>query len=131
MSQRLPPDVQAFVTDHIDSIEQLEVLLLLCKEPERVWSLEQLSSELRGSPRSIRRRLDDLCAMKLAQLTTGTPDTFRYQPDDERKAATVAALAGLYRTYRVAITELIFRSSKSKMLTFARAFRIKGDDDGG
>jgi len=131
MSQGLPPSVQHFIADHIDSIEQLEVLLLLAKDVNRWWSVEELSVELRSTPRSIRKRLDDLCFLKLARRNEGEPERFAYLVADAKLAETVSELARLYRQYRLAVVDLIFRKPRNKMLKFSQAFRLKGDDDAG
>jgi hypothetical protein len=41
-----------FIHDHIHSVGQLEVLLLLRQHPERTWSPEDVSQALRTIPSS-------------------------------------------------------------------------------
>ena len=46
MSEQLPDDVQRFIIEHINSVEQLEALLLVRSDPARVWTTEEVSHAL-------------------------------------------------------------------------------------
>jgi hypothetical protein len=59
----LPAELVRFIHEHIHSVEQLEVLLLLRENPERWWSPEEVSQALRTIPSSASQRLlDDVLA---------------------------------------------------------------------
>jgi hypothetical protein len=47
----IPEDVAQFVTDKIDSVAELEALLLLRNAPEREWTARELSQRQRQGRR--------------------------------------------------------------------------------
>ncbi|MGO9593875.1 MAG: hypothetical protein ACLQFT_04050 [Steroidobacteraceae bacterium] len=49
-ADEVPEDVRAFLYDHIESYEHLEILLLLQRERSETWTAERLSSRLNMSP---------------------------------------------------------------------------------
>ena len=117
IESRLPADVAAFIRDHITSIEQLEVLLLLRSESGRTWTAADLSGRLKTAPASIAERLESLARGGLA---TRDGEGFRFEPG---RAAAVAALAACYASRRVAVIEAIFSGERSG----AAAIRVGGD----
>src|SRR3954451_7900715 len=100
----LPDIVRRLIAEHIVSVEQLEVLLLLRSRPERSWTGQQASEQVRSGADSVARRLTDLCKRGfLAPEGAG----YRYSPPPERVAA-LDALARAYAERRHQVIELIF-----------------------
>jgi hypothetical protein len=62
---RIPDDVRRFLLQCIDSVEQLEVLLLLHRAPGEGWTAEAIAQSLYSNPESIGRRLAGLYASGL------------------------------------------------------------------
>ena len=60
-----------------------------------------------GPKPTIRKRLDDLCLLKLAQRSDGEPERFEFRVADEKQGETVSELGRLYRQYRLAVVELL------------------------
>ena len=89
----IPDDVVTFLTDRIDSVEQLEVLLLLQQTPETAWTGESVARHLYREPTSVGRRLGVLRLQGLLQATEGDEPRFRYAPSSGALAETVARLA--------------------------------------
>jgi predicted transcriptional regulator len=108
----LPTSVRSLVSDHIRSVEELEVLLLL-HATRQDWTADAVHDELKTSRRSIARRLEQLEAAGLVvRAGDGTDTRFRYGPADAASAAAVDQLAHLYRRWRVAIIDSIYRPSQ-------------------
>src|SRR5690606_42096918 len=53
----IPDDVVEFLAQSIDSVEQLEVLLLLHQNPATEWTAESVARHLYREPTSVGRRL--------------------------------------------------------------------------
>jgi hypothetical protein len=106
---RVPGVVRQFISDHLSSIEQLEVLLLLHRTAPAVWSAAAISTELRSSLSSITRRLVDLQSEGLVK--GGAADGFSC---DERSQDTVVALAEAYRVWPYAVIDLIATSQAAR-----------------
>jgi predicted ArsR family transcriptional regulator len=125
----LPPRVQRLITAHIDSIEKLEVLLLLRSRVEQPWSAEAVARELRISEASASRRLADLTARGLLEPDTASPPLYRFAPARSDDEAAVAELAQAYAERRVSVISFIFSRPLDTVRGFADAFRFKRDKD--
>jgi hypothetical protein len=125
--EALPEPVILLLLDVIQSVEHLEVLLLLASTATRSWTADAVARELRGSPRSAARWLADLVTRGFAAAATDAPDAFRYAPATPALAAQVEATAACYAVRRVAVIETIFAKPVARMQTFARAFRLRED----
>ncbi len=122
----IPPDTLQFIDEHLHSVEQLEVLLLLQHESGRWWSALEVVNTLRTSATSIQQRLEDLTDRGLAETKVDAGFTlYRLGVLGDARARTIRTLAGLYRDRRVAVIDRIFCKPKSNLIGFANAFRIK------
>jgi hypothetical protein len=127
----IPPRVQRFISTHIDSIEKLEVLLLLRNRAEREWTARDVSQELRITEASAAARLQDLTARRLLLETGSTPPSYRFGPASPEDAQDVAELQETYSTRRVSVISFIFSKPLDRVRGFADAFRLKRDKDDG
>lgn len=127
----LPEGVRRLIADSIDSVEQLEILLLLLQHPERTWTAETVARELRVSSLSAGDRLEDLARdALLARVKSG--EEYRYAPGSAALDEAVRGLATAYTERRVTVINLIFSKPVDKIRTFADAFRLrKKEDDNG
>lgn len=121
----LPSDVESFISYCIDSVEQVEILLLLSAERERHWTIDDLSKHLRSSRRSVGLRLSSLVAHG---LVARSGMSFYYAAADHDDAL-VKRLAEVYTQRRNSVIRRIFMDRQDPMRTFADAFRIREDDD--
>ncbi|HUG55267.1 MAG TPA: hypothetical protein VMR21_16790 [Vicinamibacteria bacterium] len=130
-ADRLPAGVRTFITDHIRSIEQLEVLLLLQRDPEQWWSADGVAGELRTSRRSAEARLEEMASHNLLDVRTAEALLFRYHPVTAALDLAVKETAQAYAERRVAVTTFIYSTPTDDIRGFADAFRIrKGGQDG-
>lgn len=127
----IPPRVQRFISTHIDSIEKLEVLLLMRARADREWNARDVSMELRITEASSAARLQDLTARRLLVEHEGSPLSYRYHPASPEDAQAVAELQETYNTRRVSVISFIFSKPLDKVRGFADAFRLKRDKDDG
>lgn len=122
----LPQQVRAFVADHINSVEQLEVLLLLARDGSRAWTVEEVASELVTTPHSVAIRLDDL---RQHRLLVTEDEAYRYEPSSSEARAAVNELAAIYPKRRVSVINLIFSTPDDRLRSFSDAFRLRRDKD--
>jgi DNA-binding MarR family transcriptional regulator len=105
--------VESLVVDHIESIQQLEVLLLLATSPGRAWLARTLADELRTSRASVLAQLEKLCSAGLIASAQGNPEpAFRFDGTAEQGEA-ILELVALYPQFRVRISQLIYRRRPS------------------
>lgn len=128
---QIPQEVQAFIADHIESVVQLEVLLLLHAAPQRVFSAAEIGRELRIDAAWAAQQLVNLCSRGVLTCTGTTDPVYRYGPRTPEMDRAVADLAQAYADRRVTVIGLIFSKPVDKIRTFADAFRLRKDKPGG
>lgn len=120
-------DVQAFLLRRIDSIAELEALLLLRAHPEVDWTPATLAKRLYITPQETTALLEALCTEGFL-VTTGTlPRLYRYHCSSDELARMVDRVADLYAKYLIPITNLIHTKSQTSVQAFADAFRLRKD----
>jgi len=134
----IPADVRALIAQRIDSVAQLEVLLLLHADPARAWPADEVARELRIEPAGAQTQLDDLVRRGLVRATAtppaaappggAAPQRFAYGPASGHLSSTVDALARAYADRRVAVISLIYSKPPDPVRTFADAFRFRDRD---
>jgi hypothetical protein len=127
----IPLRVQRFISTHIDSIEKLEVLLLMRARADREWTARDVSQELRITELSASARLEDLADRRLLEKQSSSPETYRFHPTSSEDAQDISELQATYSTRRVSVISFIFSKPLDRVRGFADAFRIKRDKDGG
>ena len=120
-------DVRALIVERIDSVVQLELLLLLHGSAGRAWTAAEVAQQLRIEPAWAAGQLAELVARGLAAPATEAVDAFRYAPTPSALDATVVQLARGYAERRVTVITLIFSKPVDKLRTFADAFRFRKD----
>ena len=121
----IPGHVERFITDHINSVEQLEVLLLLHDRASEEWTGATVAKELYIDPNSAERRLADWHARGLLSASEAPDPSYRFAPQDSEFRRTVRDLASTYSERRVTVTNLIFSKPTDHISVFADAFRIR------
>jgi hypothetical protein len=128
-TQDLPEHVVQFVRRHIQSVEQLEVLLLLYRNAGREWTASEVSDELRTGIASAAARLEDLQSSGLLSSQTSHPKRYHFSPAQRSLESSVAELAVIYEQRRYTIIDLIFSKPLDKIRVFANAFKLRREDE--
>lgn len=127
----IPQDVRAFVTDHIDSVLQLELLLLLQKKRDRDFDAAEVVEELRIDATWASAQLEDFCARGILACVEGTPRRYRYAPKSPEMDAAITRLDQTYTDRRVSVISLIFSKPTDKLKSFSDAFRVRKEKSDG
>ena len=111
------------------SILQLEVLLLVSQNKDKVWGPAAVGRELHLSAESAKVQLEELSRSLLTPLDGAGEDLYRYKPSSDELNQTLSQLATAYATQRVAVITLIFAKPLDKVRLFKETFRmIKGEE---
>jgi hypothetical protein len=121
----ISPLALALINEHISSVGQLEVLLLLRLRAEQWWTAESLDRELRLNETWITNFLKDFCARGFCEQSADSPVQFRYQPKSPELSQALDALAQDYLVRRVSVTDLIYSKRSPVMQAFADAFNLR------
>jgi hypothetical protein len=125
----IPNDVKGFIAAHVESVLQLELLLLLHAQAPRQWTAQELAQELRIDAAWAPGQLAGLAEAGVLAATADVPPAYRYDPRTPQLDDAVRGLAREYETRRVTIIGLIFSKPIDKIRSFADAFRIRKDKD--
>lgn len=125
-------DVKRLILESIESVEHVEILLLLRANADRGWSAKDVTQKLRNSEESAQRRLADLASKgALVQVPGTDPTAYQYSPANEAQGRILDKLAKTYAERRVSVIELIFSKPRERIQVFADAFRLRKDKDDG
>jgi biotin operon repressor len=125
----VPLEVQQFVLERINSIAQLEALIMMRNAPDMWWSSSSLAERLYISERACRTELEALKAQGLVlsrQEDIGWQ--FRYSPVSGELREFVDRLVYYYSKHLVVISNLIHSKPRTRLHEFAEAFWLKKKD---
>ena len=129
LPDRLPSEVVEFVNETVDSIEQLELLLMLIESSDRWWDAVTAASELGVEPARAQRALEHFATRNLLAVNLANAVSYRFDPGSPSLAARAAAFAAAYRSNARALFRLVSGRPKRAVRDFADAFRIRRHDD--
>ena len=116
-------DLRDFILRHIDSIAQLEALLLLRRNSGETWTAAKAAARLYISENEATNVLEHLCSADLLSCSDGQY-RFAAQPDEQRKM--VERLAEFYGRHLIQVTNLIHTKPR-RLREFSDAFKIRKD----
>lgn len=118
-----PEEVRRFLKEHVSSIEQLEVLLLLRASSERSWSAREVYQRVLTNESSIQNSLEKLAQHGL--LSRPNESQFQFADDAAAVRSVLDSLAALYKERPARIVRELYGASASEIDAFAQAFRIR------
>jgi DNA-binding IclR family transcriptional regulator len=119
----MPDEVLSFVGANIDSVPQLEALLLIWDSAPREWTTAEIAHRVYLPDERAARLLQDLAARRWV-VAGGAGYAFNAASTD---APMIAHLAAHYRSNLIRIAEIIHRKASPAVLDFARAFDLRKD----
>jgi hypothetical protein len=123
----IPAAVLHFILKRIDSVGELETLLIMSADETRGWSAEDIANRIYAASPSAAAILRALQRQHL--VTADAEGThFRFSPASEEERQTISQTASAYRMHLIAITTLIHKKAAGPVQEFARAFSLKKDE---
>ncbi|HEY1965262.1 MAG TPA: hypothetical protein VGG59_10045 [Acidobacteriaceae bacterium] len=119
--------VDRFIIEQIDSVPQLEALLLLFNTQPKAWSTEEMATSLYVREDVAAKTLDSLLQRNLIARDSKGPDVYFYSAADEDRNHLLEAVDAIYRKEVVRLSSMIHSKGSAGVRDFARAFRIKKD----
>lgn len=121
-----PEDVARFMFDHVESIDQLEILRVLGEDPRREWDAVTLAAEVQASPQAVRGHLTSLHARGLLAIRAqGADVSCRYGVTTPDLDGMVNRLLRLYEERPVTMIKMIYDRAKDPLRDFTDAFRVR------
>jgi hypothetical protein len=123
----IPAAVLEFVAKRIDSVTQLEALLIMSAEEARLWSVDEIAARVYVAKPSAAAVLHALQTQRLI-VADETGTLFRFSPASEDERQTIFQTATAYRVHLIPISTLIHKKASGPVQEFARAFSLKKDE---
>jgi DNA-binding MarR family transcriptional regulator len=128
-SGEITDDVKRFIHDHIHSVEQLEVLLLLAGSGRQEWDAAAVSQKLYIQAASAETRLADLQARGFLTVRMDGPHKrYSFASLSAAQEQTIRGLDAAYKMRKDSVINLIFSRPADNIRSFSDAFRIRRQD---
>jgi hypothetical protein len=114
--------VLEFIEQNVESLAQLEALLLLHRDRMRMWTADELAKALYLAQEMAIALLQDLARRGFASEASAV---YQYRTKDASSDLTIDQLAQAYQERRVAVITKIYSKPLNKVQTFADAFRLR------
>jgi hypothetical protein len=119
---QLPDDVRAFVLKYIDSVAELEALLLTRSAAGQPWAVPELARRLYVTEAEAATVVR---ALHRRGLLSQDGDAFRYEPRHDELRRGVDGLAAAYPRFLIPLTKLVHGKPSASLRDFADAFRLR------
>jgi len=120
----IPAEVLQFIAKRIDTVPELETLLIMSAEEGRAWTVEDIVARTYVAPAFATAILHALERRRLVSSDAhGTSFYFNAVNEEEREIVTQTAIA--YRIHLISIATFIHKKAAPPVQEFARAFDLK------
>ena len=121
----IPEEIKRFLDEHVESVEQLEMLRVLQEDPERLWTAANLAKEIQTTPEGAAAHLHALQARGLLSTTPHEGQVAARHGPRAELAEPLAHLLKLYRERPVSMIKLVYARINERLKAFADAFRLR------
>lgn len=124
----IPEDVKKFILFKIDSIAQMEALLLLRENAQEKWDTATVARRLYISEQETADVLAQLWSQGFLAVNSGAPPLYQYSPTSPELGQMVDRMAEVYARHLVPVTNLIHSKPRTRIQEFADAFKLRKDE---
>jgi hypothetical protein len=128
MPDRPPAQVLRFLQEQIDTVSQLEALLLMWQTSPDGWRVSDLAARIYVSTEETRKILRALAKRDLVREEEGETGIWRFNPQCH-DAALLPEVSASYRIHLIFVSRLIHSKGSLAVREFARAFRFTEEPD--
>lgn len=129
MEDIIPNEIKQFLLANIESILQLEALLLLRRHPDQKFSCETIAGRLYVNPSDVSGALGKLVARGFIMMESqGEYTVFQYNYTNQAVVEAVDRVADLYAKYLIPVTNLIHNRPLKSLQEFSDAFKLSEDE---
>lgn len=117
--------LRTFLQQRLSSIDQIEIVLLLMKEPTRSFTAPEVAATLGTAPEAAAMRLFLLASGGLIAFEPSAVPRYRYVVSDDEADFMIRELGELYATDRDAVVNAIDVRAQDPLRSFADAFKLR------
>jgi hypothetical protein len=122
-------EVYRFILNQIDSVPQMEALLLLWENRPKRWSESEIAGRLYVGVDVVRNIMHELLRRHLVASSTESPRLYWYETRPGDGDLLIEAVAATYRRELVRVSTFIHTKASSAVRDFAQAFKFKKERD--
>lgn len=123
MPEVMPEQLKQFLAQYFDSIELLQVLLLLQQSPSRIWTVPEITRALASADSSVEKRFGDLYSRGVIDRHPGGVG-HQFLPKTEDLRQLICLLQEFYLVRPCSVMEAIFSKPRNTLESFADAFKL-------
>jgi hypothetical protein len=117
---KVPEDVRNFILRHINSIAQLEALLLLWRDPEATWGVPSMARRLYISKR---QTIAILAHLKANGLIVADETALQVRGIEPRHRELIGRLADAYAKQLIPITKIVH--ARPRRIRISKALKLE------
>ena len=121
----MTPEAQEFIERAVDTIHQLEILMLLRRSPDRFWRVDAIAAELQMTNTTVAASLSGLHANGVLVAQDAHPVAYRYEPCSLVLHAGVESLAAGYETDPLPVLRVVLNKPPRALRTVSDAFLFR------
>lgn len=125
MADDFSADVKQFIDQNIESLAQLEALLLMRQDSDRSFNAADIAKALYIPEEMAASLLIEFARRGNINSTSSSEHSYVYNAADANLDRLIKEVATVYQDRRVAIISLIYSKPLNKVQTFADAFRLR------
>ncbi len=125
----LDDEVNRFLLNEVDSVPQMEALLLLWESRPKAWTGDELSARLYITLDELRAIVAPLVQRRLAEARSESTTVYAYHSRSADTDRLMGAATTAYRRDLMRVTALLHSKASAGVREFARAFRLKKERD--
>jgi hypothetical protein len=118
-------ELDKFIAEEIQSLEQLEILLLLSGNPHKWWTAKGAYEVIKSNPASVEARLEEMTVRRALRKETENEVRYQFAPEDPALWTIVNELRDAYKERPVKVVQAIYSKPPDAVQEFARAFRVR------
>jgi hypothetical protein len=125
MPYTFAPSVVAFVTEHIRTLAELQLLMAMIQSDDRWWDATSAAREIGLTLQDARHALDHFGAHNLLDIRITGDVRYQYCPGTPELRAGAEACAVAFRSRPLDLAQLVTGPSARSVRDFADAFRVR------
>lgn len=126
----IPDETQRFLRRCVRSVEELDILLVLFREPARWWTPMEMADALYASVTSVERSLQRLDASTVTDCRRAPNLAYRFTAREPSMRESMSMLVKLHSERHAAIRAAIAMEPMDDVQSFANAFRFRSKEEG-
>jgi|SRR5687768_5218582 len=124
------PSVVSFVTDHVRTLAELQLLMAIMQSGDRWWDARSAARESGLTEQEASRALDFFGARNLLDIRITGAIRYQFRPGTPELRSAAEASVSAFRTRPLDLAQLVKGPAATSVRDFADAFRVRRKTDG-